>query len=190
MAEVYKAIFIKGVRTLIQADKISSENKTGILQLLQTLFDKTWIVYAKPSFAGPLQVIEYLGRYTHKVAISNSRILSYEANTVNFKYKDYAGNNTHKIMSLSGQEFLRRFEQHILPKQFCKIRTIGYLANRGRTERLKINCALMQIPQHPANIKTSWQIRLLEQFKIVFNQCPCCKKQALELIAVTFADDG
>ena len=190
MAEVYKAIFIKGVRALIHADKITVINKIDTLQLLQTLFNKPWIVYAKPSFAGPLQVIEYLGRYTHKVAISNSRIVSNEANAVNFKYKDYADNNTHKIMSLSGQEFLRRFEQHILPKQFCKIRTTGYLANRGRTKRLKMICALMQIPSHPAKIKTPWQIRLLEQFKVVFNQCPCCRKQTLQLIAVTFNDDG
>lgn len=190
MAEVYKAIFIKGVRALIHAGKITSENKMDTLQLLQMLFDKPWIVYAKPSFAGPLQVIEYLGRYTHKVAISNSRILSNEAGTVNFKYKDYADNNTHKTMSLSGQEFLRRFEQHILPKQFCKIRTTGYLANRGRTKRLKMICALMQIPPHPAKIKIPWQIRLLEQFKVVFNECPCCKKQTLQLIAVTFNDDG
>lgn len=190
MAEVYKAIFIKGVRALIHADKITVINKIDTLQLLQTLFNKPWIVYAKPSFTGPLQVIEYLGRYTHKVAISNSRIVSNEANAVNFKYKDYADNNTHKIMSLSGQEFLRRFEQHILPKQFCKIRTTGYLANRGRTKRLKMICALMQIPSHPAKIKTPWQIRLLEQFKVVFNQCPCCRKQTLQLIAVTFNDDG
>ncbi len=190
MAEVYKAIFIKGVRALIHTDKITVINKIDTLQLLQTLFNKPWIVYAKPSFTGPLQVIEYLGRYTHKVAISNSRIVSNEANAVNFKYKDYADNNTHKIMSLSGQEFLRRFEQHILPKQFCKIRTTGYLANRGRTKRLKMICALMQIPSHPAKIKTPWQIRLLEQFKVVFNQCPCCRKQTLQLIAVTFNDDG
>ena len=190
MAEVYKAIFIKGVRALIQAGKITAENKMDTLQLLQMLFDKPWIVYAKPSFAGPLQVIEYLGRYTHKVAISNSRILSNEANAVNFKYKDYADNNTHKIMSLSAQEFLRRFEQHILPKQFCKIRTAGYLANRGRTKRLKIICALMQIPPHPAKIKIAWQIRLLEKFKVVFNECPYCKKPALQLIAITFNDDG
>jgi hypothetical protein len=190
MAEVYKAIFIKGVRALIHADKITVINKMDTLQLLQMLFDKPWIVYAKPSFAGPLQVIQYLGRYTHKVAISNSRILSNEANAVNFKYKDYADNNTHKIMSLSGQEFLRRFEQHILPKQFCKIRTTGYLANRDRTKRLKMICGLMRIPPHPAKIKISWQIRLLEQFKVVFNECPCCRKQTLQLIAVTFNDDG
>lgn len=138
----------------------------------------------------PLQVVEYLSRYTHKIAISNNRILSDDAGTVTFKYKDYADKNMPKTMTLSKQEFLRRFEQHILPKHFCKIRTTGYLANRGRTERLKIICALMQIPPHPAKIKTPWQVRLLEQFKVVFNECPCCRKQTLQLVAVAFADDG
>ena len=190
MAAVYKAIFIKGVRALITADKITLIDKNATLQLLQNLYEKEWVVYAKEPFAGPLQVIEYLSKYTHKVAINNSRILSDDNNTVTFKYKDYADKNKAKTMSISKQEFLRRFEQHILPKHFCKIRTTGYLANRGRTERLKAICALMKIPPHPPKIKTSWYVRLLEQFKIVFNECPCCKKQTLQLIAVTFSDDG
>lgn len=190
MAQVYKAIFIKGVRALINAAKITLIDKNATLQLLQNLYDKQWVVYAKEPFAGPLQVIEYLSRYTHKIAINNNRILSDDDGTVTFKYKDYADKNTPKTMTISTQEFLRRFEQHILPKHFCKIRTTGYLANRGRTERLKIICTLMQIPPHPSKIKIPWQLRLLEQFKVVFNECSCCKKQTLQLIAVTFTDDG
>lgn len=190
MAAVYKAIFIKGVRALITADKITLIDKNATLQLLQNLYVKEWVVYAKEPFAGPLQVVEYLSRYTHKIAINNNRILSDDDGTVTFKYKDYADKNMLKTMTIAKQEFLRRFEQHILPKHFCKIRTTGYLANRGRTERLKMICALMQLPPHPAKIKTPWQVRLLEQFKVVFNQCPCCNKQTLQLIAVTFAEDG
>ena len=190
MAQVYKAIFIKGARALIKADKITLIDKNDTLQLFQNLYGKEWVVYAKAPFAGPFQVIEYLSRYTHKVAINNSRILSNDDNAVTFKYKDYADGNKSKTMNISASEFLRRFEQHILPKRFCKIRTTGYLANRGRTERLKAICALMQIPPHPAKIKTPWQVRLLEKFKVVFNECPCCKKQTLQLIAVIFADDG
>lgn len=190
MAAVYKAIFIKGVRALITADKITLIDKNATLQLLQNLYGKQWVVYAKEPFAGPLQVVEYLSRYTHKIAINNNRILSDDDGTVTFKYKDYADKNMPKTMTIAKQEFLRRFEQHILPKYFCKMRTTGYLANRGRTERLKMICTLMQLPPHPAKIKTPWQVRLLEQFKVVFNQCPCCKKQTLQLIAVTFAEDG
>ncbi|MCY7292122.1 MAG: IS91 family transposase, partial [Ferruginibacter sp.] len=160
MAQLYKAIFIKGVRALINADKITLIDKNATLQLLQNLYSKEWVVYAKEPFAGPLQVVEYLSRYTHKIAINNNRILSGDDGTVTFKYKDYADKNMPKTMTISKQEFLRRFEQHILPKHFCKIRTTGYLANRGRTERLKMICALMQIPPHPAKIRTPWQVRL------------------------------
>lgn len=93
MAEVYKAIFIKGLRALINTGSVKVMGKQDALSLLQTLYSKPCIVYARAPFAGPLQVIEYLGRYTHKVAIHNSRILSHEHTTVTFGYKDYADDN-------------------------------------------------------------------------------------------------
>jgi len=190
MAQVYKAIFIKGVRALVEQDKIRIQNKKETEALLQKIYQKDWVVYAKKPFAGPLQVIEYLARYTHKVAISNHRILSETKNTVTVQYKDYADKNKSKAMTLTKQEFIRRFEQHILPKHFCKIRTTGYLANRGRTQRIKTMCSLMKIPPPPPKIKIPWQLRLLEQFKIVYNECPCCKQNTLKLIAVTYNDDS
>ena len=90
------------------------------------------MVYAKAPFGGPQAVIEYLGRYTHKVAISNHRIQSIdeETGTVTFTYKDYADDDMQKQMTLTTDEFIRRFTQHILPDRFTKIRTYGYLANR------------------------------------------------------------
>lgn len=190
MAQVYKAIFIKGVRALIEQDKIRIQDKKETETLLQKIYQKDWVVYAKKPFAGPLQVIEYLARYTHKVAISNHRILSETDHTVTMQYKDYADKNKSKTMTLTKQEFIRRFEQHILPKHFCKIRTTGYLANRGRTQRIKTICSLMKIPPPPPKIKIPWQLRLLEQFKIVYNECPCCKQNTLKLIAVTYNDDS
>ncbi len=190
MSQVYKAIFIKGVRTLIDQDKIKIQDKKNVRIMLQKIYEKDWVVYAKKPFAGPLQVIEYLGRYTHKVAISNQRIVSDHGDTVTIRYTDYADKNKSKTMTLAKQEFIRRFEQHILPKHFTKIRTTGYLANRGRTQRLKTICSLMKIPPPPPKIRIPWQLRLLEQFKIVFNECPCCKKNSLQLIAVTFNDDS
>jgi hypothetical protein len=88
------------------------------------------VVYAKPSFGGPAQVVEYLGRYTHKVAISNNRIKSISAEgEVTFSYKDYADGSKQKDMELPAPEFIRRFEQHILPKGFTEIRHYGYLSN-------------------------------------------------------------
>ena len=91
-----------------------------------------WVVYAKPPFAGPAQVLEYLGRYTHRVAISNDRLLSVDDGQVRFRWTDYAHGKRLKTMTLSADEFLRRFLLHILPDRFVRIRHFGFLANRGR----------------------------------------------------------
>jgi hypothetical protein len=95
-----------------------------------------WVVYAKPPFGGPEQVLKYLARYTHRVAISNHRLLSQDANTVSFRWKDYADGNATKTTTLDGVEFVRRFLQHVLPSGFVRIRHFGFLANRCRGEKL------------------------------------------------------
>ena len=101
--------------------------KTDAKKLLDILYKKDWVVYAKAPFGAPHAVIDYLGRYTHKVAISNHRIMGIDeqANTVAFAYKDYAHSNKQKQMVIDSKEFIRRFTQHILPKGFTKIRTYG-----------------------------------------------------------------
>ncbi len=91
---------------------------------------KKWVVYAKRPFGGPQQVLKYLARYTHRVAIANSRLLNMEADKVEFRYKDYADVGTEKSMSLDGPEFIRRFLMHVLPSGFMKIRHYGFLSNR------------------------------------------------------------
>jgi rubredoxin len=98
-----------------------------------------WVVYAKPPFGGPEQVLKYLARYTHRVAISNRRLVGMDDNTVSFRWKDYADGSTGKIMRLGGVEFVRRFLQHVLPSGFVRIRHSGWLANRCRAEKL-IRC--------------------------------------------------
>jgi hypothetical protein len=103
---------------------------------LAPLYAKEWVVYAKPPFGGPERVLKYLARYTHRVAISNHRLVSLADGRVTFRYKDYADDHRPKTMSLSGVEFLRRFVQHVLPKGFVKVRHYGLLANRRRDERL------------------------------------------------------
>jgi hypothetical protein len=95
-----------------------------------------WVVYAKPPFGGPEQVLKYLARYTHRVAISNQRLVSVDDRTVSFQWKDYADDNSAKVMTLDGVEFLRRFLQHVLPSGFVRIRHFGLLANRHREEKL------------------------------------------------------
>jgi len=103
---------------------------------LQPLRDKDWVVYAKPPFGGSQQVLKYLARYTHRVAISNHRLVAVEDGKVTFRWKDYAHGNRQRTMSLDAVEFLRRFLLHVLPKGFVRVRYYGFLANRHRAEKL------------------------------------------------------
>jgi hypothetical protein len=105
--------------------------------LIDTLYQTDWVVYAKPPFAGPQAVLKYLGRYTHRVAIGNSRIVALSDKTVSFTWKDYADGNRQKTMTLSIVEFIRRFLLHVIPKGFVRIRHYGFLSNRGRKEKLE-----------------------------------------------------
>jgi hypothetical protein len=107
-------------------------------KLLRDVHRQDWVVYAKPAFGGPSQVLRYLGRYTHRVAISNHRIVSFDGERVTFRYKDYAHSGKQRVMTLTGVEFLRRFFLHVLPKGFVRIRHFGFLANRWRKARLAI----------------------------------------------------
>jgi len=105
---------------------------------LRTLFRKDWVVYSKPPFGGPQHVLRYLGRYTHRVAISNHRLVSFADGTVTFRWRDSAHNNEQKLLSLSVDEFLRRFLLHLLPEGFVRIRNFGFLANRKRATNLPL----------------------------------------------------
>jgi hypothetical protein len=105
---------------------------------LRPMFRKHWVVYAKRPFGGPEQVLRYLGRYTHRVAISNHRLLSFADGEVTFRWRDSAHNNEQKLLTLSLDEFLRRFLLHVLPKGFVRIRHFGFLANRRRATTLPL----------------------------------------------------
>jgi hypothetical protein len=106
--------------------------------LVRALYKDDWVVYAKPAFGDPVRVLRYLGRYTHRVAISNQRLLSFDGHRVRFRWKDYAHGNKQRIMTLTASEFLRRFCQHLLPRGFVRIRHFGYLANARRTALLAL----------------------------------------------------
>ena len=95
-----------------------------------------WVVYAKRPFAGPEAVLAYLGRYTHRVAIANSRLVALSGNEVSFRWRDYRHQNKNKVMTLTAEEFIRRFLLHALPDGFHRIRHYGFLANRGRADNL------------------------------------------------------
>jgi len=115
----------------------------ALARWLTPLYRKDWVVYAKRPFGGPAQVLKYLARYTHRVAISNRRLLKMAEGRVTFRYKDYADLERSKTMTLSAAEFLGRFVQHVLPKGFVKIRHYGLLANRQRADKLKLSRRLL-----------------------------------------------
>jgi hypothetical protein len=112
---------------------------------LRLLYAQEWVVYAKPPFGGPEQVLKYLARYTHRVAISNHRLQKLQAGHVTFRYQDYADGHRQKTMTLDAVEFLRRFLQHVLPKGFLKIRHYGLLANRQRQHKLQRSRQLLLV---------------------------------------------
>jgi hypothetical protein len=149
LSRVFRGKYLERVRAAFEQRKLVFPARLHALTdahafaaWLRPLYAKEWVVYAKRPFGGPEQVLKYLARYTHRVAISNSRLLALtpaaegEAK-VTFRYKDYAEDSQQKTMTLDAVEFLRRFVQHVLPKGFTKIRHYGLLANRGRTAKLK-----------------------------------------------------
>ena len=171
MSTVFKHKYMKGFLQLLK-----TESKTIEASIRETLYNKAWIVYAKQPFGGPQQVIEYLGRYTHKVAISNHRLLSINDDEVSFIYKDYADNSKQKTMTLEATEFLRRFCLHILPRGFRKIRYYGFLSN-AHSAMLQMQQAQMGVAAlQPKEVKKlSWQTIAKDKLHYDAEQCPCCK---------------
>jgi hypothetical protein len=148
----------------------------GQRALIRALHASDWVVYAKRPFAGPQQVLDYLGRYTHRVAISNHRLVSLSDDEVRFRYKDYAHGNRHKVMTLTPAEFIRRFLLHVLPAGFMRIRHYGILANRAKREKLAAARTALDSPPAPQppgpeSVATFWRrVAALD-----IHQCPHCK---------------
>jgi len=147
LSRVYRGKYLEGLRALQASGKLTLpetlQDAQAFAAWLRPLYEKEWVVYAKPPFGGPEQVLKYLARYTHRVAISNSRIVKLEDGAVTFRYKDYADSRKEKYLTLPAEEFLRRFVQHVLPKGFTKIRHYGLLASRQRKKRLALSRELL-----------------------------------------------
>lgn len=162
------------------------ENPSIFRELREYLYRKEWVVYIKPPFASPQAVVKYLGRYTHRIAISNHRIISSENGMVTFSYKDYADNYKRKIMTLSCVEFIRRFLMHVVPKGFVRIRHYGFLANRNRKTKL-VRCHAFfgkKSPVKSTGKRTSW----IEAFRKLNGydprRCRECKLGIMEIVEV------
>src|ERR1700751_5589003 len=145
LRRVFRGKFVAGLKSAFERGQLHLAGELAPLAnpkffaaWLRSLFRKDWIVYSKPPFGGPEYVLQYLGRYTHRVAISNHRLVSFDDGQVAFRWRDSADHNRHKLMPLSRDEFLRRFLLHLLPKGFVRIRHFGFLANRKHATLLPL----------------------------------------------------
>lgn len=174
LSVVFRAKYMQHLRKHIAQH--NATNKTQIQlpqQMTNACFKKQWVVYAKRPFSGVNSVVEYLGRYTHKIAISNHRIIDVnkQNNTVTFNYKDYKINGAKKQLTLDAMEFVRRFSMHILPKAFVRIRHFGILSSTSKCAAIK--AIRSQLPSKPSIQK--------QTTAMAYNplQCPCCKKETM-----------
>jgi hypothetical protein len=167
MSTTFRGRFIDALKKELpeQMDKV----------FVNSLYKHKWVVYAKQNFSGPKSVVEYLGRYTHKIAISNHRIQNIEAGKVTFRYKDYRHGDVKKQMPLEAMEFIRRFSLHILPKGFVRIRHYGICSSSS-----KINSSLLIKAQVPAKPDRSFDA-ITKATPEPYNpkRCPCCKKETM-----------
>jgi len=152
-------------------------------RFIRSLFMVKWLTYAKRPFAGPEQVLEYLGRYTHRVAISNNRIKSIDNGQVCFEYRDRSENNTVKTLMISAHEFIRRFLLHVLPENFMKIRYFGFLSHRNKKQAVKL---IRQLIDPDAALPQKIEETYLEMMQRLTGQdllcCPNCKKGRMAII--------
>jgi Putative transposase len=177
LRNMYKAKFMAALRKLIKQGKIQKQEP----KFLDLVYKKEWVVYAKRPFKGANSVIEYLGRYTHKVAISNHRLQNIDEKEVTFSYKDYADKSKTKKMSLVGQEFLRRFSQHILPKKFTKIRHFGLHAGASHKIMDSLFEQFHQKPR-PKLVRRDWKQIAYKKSGFIAEQCPCCKQNTMQTV--------
>jgi len=182
LSPVFRGKFVSGLKRLFRAGALKLcassaplAHPTAQRRLFNTLHEKPWVVYAKRPFSGPEQVLDYLGRYTHRVAISNNRLVSLNDTEVRFRYKDYAHGNRRKVLSLKPAEFIRRFLLHVLPSGFMRIRHYGLIANRAKREKLAAARTALDHPsvaqtQQPESVEAFW----LRVAHLDVHQCPHC----------------
>jgi hypothetical protein len=189
---LFRAKFLDGLKRAYDAKQLSLygslrtyRQKSVFQKLMNTMYRKKWVVYAKPPFGGPDQVLKYLARYTHRVAISNHRLVSLQEGNVTFRWKNYAQGDRCQTMSLSGIEFLRRFLLHVLPGGFVRIRHYGLMANRHRQEKLALCRQLLnvkEIPETDTSDDTDSQTDFDECEQDGTGCCPQCQKGRMRIV--------
>jgi len=184
LSKVFRAKFMEYLKAAHDQGKFQFPGNTeslglpgGFRRLTAKLWSKDWVVYAKEPFARPEQVLEYLARYTHRIAISNDRIIGFADGKVTFRYRDRQDNDKLKTMTLDVSEFIRRFLLHVIPKKYMRIRHFGILANRAKKEKLKIVRGLLRASAQSASTpEKSVQQIMLELTGHDITLCPYCKK--------------
>jgi hypothetical protein len=185
---LFRRLFLQYLQEAFDSGKLRFFSSLAKLQDPQA-FDRhlepvrnlKWVVYAKPPFAGPQQVVNYVGRYTHRVAISNHRIVDIEGGEVKFTWRDYRHNNQQKTMTLSADQFIGRFLLHVLPNGFHRIRYYGFLANPYRQEKLEQCHQLLGMPLTP---ESSSDPAAMEDYRDRYErltgrslrECPVCHR--------------
>jgi hypothetical protein len=159
--------------------------RAAFLRHLAPIRRAKWVVYAKAPFAGPQQVLDYVGRYTHRIAISNNRLLSIDEDKVRFHWKDYRDGNRQKVMTVSAEEFIHRFLLHVLPERFHRIRYYGFLGNRHRAHKLARCRELLAMPvPEPSDGQSEkdYRDRYEELTGVSLKQCPACHQGHMVII--------
>ena len=171
MSRLFRGKFLFLLKKAWEEEKLIEEQFASILS---GLYAKEWVVYSKPPFNGPETVLKYLGKYTHRIAISNHRILGMEEGKVSFLWKDYADGNKQKTMTLDVFELIRRFLLHVLPDGFVKIRHFGFLSNRHRKKCLETCRTLLGAKAPDPAPSETWQELLLRIAGVDLTLCPLC----------------
>jgi hypothetical protein len=192
LSPVFRGKFVAGLKQAFDCGALTLAGSTTALAspvhrsaFLNALYAQPWVVYAKLPFAGPEQVLAYLGRYTNRIALTNNRLVSVSDTAVRFRYKDYASGNRRKVMALEAQEFIRRYLLHVLPKGFMRIRHYGLLGNRAKHHKLARARAALNVPRFtpfltaPETIEAFW----LRVAQLDIHRCPYCANGRLLRIA-------
>jgi len=192
LSRLFRRLFLENLLKAFDAGKLqffssleSLRDRSSFLDYLAPLREAEWVVYAKRPFAGPEQVLDYVGRYTHRVAISNNRLLDIAEDKVTFRYKDYRQEAQQKTMTVEAEEFIRRFLLHVLPQGFQRIRYYGFLANRYREEKLARCRELLDMPApEPPALEGAkdYRERYQELIGPSLGECPACHQGRMLVI--------
>jgi hypothetical protein len=199
LSRLFRRLFLKALQKAFDSGKLkffssleSLQEREAFMRYLVSARKAEWVVYAKPPFAGPQQVLDYVGRYTHRIAISNDRLLDIEDGQVRFRWKDYRDNNQQKTMVLPAEEFIRRLLLHVLPDRFQRIRYYGFLGNRYRRQKLALCRQLLGMPEN-AMPDCDPSIDYRDLYEEITGSslwtCPICHKGRMQVIGVLESSD-